>query len=199
MCLHLNFVSIFTCPSLKGQIRPEPYRMTWDPEHPIPDPQGPQLCVTYCSCHVYPKYVGSQQQTAGWLIEYRSIRSWSEGIIFLRIRRLLVLSPTVLRNRNYLLRFRSRLLTSNVSGSGSGSLDSFYLEKIIYKLHQIYCKMWMKSMLNEGNQKQFVCENFCDSILRWFWFWFWFRFRFRYGKKLQSLPMVPVPQHWSPT
>jgi hypothetical protein len=31
-------------------------------------------------------------------------------------------------------------------------------------------------MLNEGNQKQFVSENFCDSILRWFWFWFRFRF-----------------------
>jgi hypothetical protein len=31
------------------------------------------------------------------------------------------------------------------------------------KFHQIYCKMWMKKMLNEGSQICCVCENFFDS------------------------------------
>ncbi len=34
----------------------------------------------------------------------------------------------------------------------------FYKEKV-YKFQQIYCKMWMKKMLNEGNQ----IHNFISS------------------------------------
>ncbi len=47
----------------------------------------------------------------------------------------------------------------------------FYKEKID-KFHHIYYKIWMKKMLNEGNQMHILYRvNVCDSIL--------LRFRFR--------------------
>ncbi len=97
----------------------------------------------------------------------------------------------VLRNRNYFLRFRFRILTGSGSGSevltsyssGSGSCKSSFqtkfwtkimpftyqafLKEKIDKFHQIYCKMWMKKkMLNDGNQ----IHNFvlCQRKLSWF-------------------------------
>ncbi len=48
----------------------------------------------------------------------------------------------------------------------------FYKEKID-KFHQIYNKMWMIKILNEGNQiHNYILDykNFCDSILLWFRF-----------------------------
>ncbi len=38
----------------------------------------------------------------------------------------------------------------------------FYTEKV-YKFQQIYCKMWKKKMLNEGNQK----HSFISSSGSW--------------------------------
>ncbi len=68
-------------------------------------------------------------------------------------------------------RFRFLLLKSYGSGSGSSSISTVYHKKQIflkkfvsflhfklfykeknYKYQQIYCKMWKKKMLNEGNQ-----------------------------------------------
>jgi hypothetical protein len=85
----------------------------------------------------------------------------------------------VLWNSNYFLRFRFRLLKSYGSGYGPNccqvtvpvpyldhkSTDfkkvfeknlAFLHSKLFYKeridkFHQIYCKMWMKKILNEGN------------------------------------------------
>ncbi len=60
----------------------------------------------------------------------------------------------------------------------------FYKEKV-YKFQQTYCKMWMKKMLNEGNQ----IHNFKSSS----------DFLTSYGSGSTSQKVtvpIPVPQRW---
>ncbi len=102
----------------------------------------------------------------------------------------------VLWNRNYLLRYRSRLLKSSGSGADFWQVTvpapghkkqikkklekilpfyivNFYFKnklkykfKKIYQFYQIYCKMWMKKMLNEGNQKQiFISSSGSGTVI----------------------------------
>ncbi len=74
------------------------------------------------------------------------------------------------------------------------SIVSFFIRKRLVSFHLIYCKMWMKKMLHEGNQ--------LHNFILWLWELLWFhfitvpvplrpviklRFRFRYTKKLRLL------------
>ncbi len=147
---------------------------------------------------------GQQRQPLGILGHLRQHAAAADG------------RSSSVRNRNYFLRFRFRLLTSYGSGFDFWQAtvpvpsdfwqvrfrlrnvlvsrpkkaqlkkkflwtkiaflhcNLFYTENI-YKFHQIYCKMWMKKMLNEGYQ----IHNFILFLWELLWFHL-LRFRSEY-------------------
>ena len=77
----------------------------------------------------------------------------------------------------------------------------FYKEKV-YKFQQIYCKMWMKKILNEGNQiHNFISSSGSGTVIN---YGSGSDFLTNYGSgstsqkvMVPTVPVqVPVPQHW---
>ncbi len=71
----------------------------------------------------------------------------------------------------------------------------FYKEKV-FKFRQIYCKMWMKKMLNEGNQiLNFISSSGSETVIN-----YGSDFLTSYGSGSTSqkvrVSTVPVPQRW---
>ncbi len=86
----------------------------------------------------------------------------------------------MLRNLNYILRFRFWLLSvlvpapflnhekaqfSNIFGKNLAFLHSkLFYKKKIDKCYQIYCKMWMNKVLSEGNQIRYFISSLWELL-----------------------------------
>ncbi len=73
--------------------------------------------------------------------------------------------------------------------------ELFYKEKV-YKSQQIFCKMWMKKILNEGNQiHNFISSSGSGTVIS-----YGSDLLTSYGSGSTSqkvtVPTVPVPQRW---
>ncbi len=72
----------------------------------------------------------------------------------------------------------------------------FYKEKD-YKYQQIYCKMWKKKMLNEGNHKQIILYSSSGSGSDFLTSYGSGSGSTRQKVTVSTVPVpVPVPQHW---
>ncbi len=77
-------------------------------------------------------------------------------------------------------------------------LKLFYKEKV-YKFQQIYCKIWMKRMLNEDNQiHNFISSSGSGTVINYGSGGSDFFPSYGSGSTSQkvTVPTVPVPQHW---